>query len=71
MPLFDLNLLDRLEGLNARYTLLTKRLEELTDKAATYDREPDRTELQKYEALRQKVRAEALALAEELLKALR
>ena len=65
--LFDPDLLDRLEGLNERYALLTRRNEELHDEAAAYDRPPDPTQLASFETLRHKVKNEVEEIVREVL----
>ena len=65
--LFDPDLLDRLEGLNQRHALLTRRIEELHDEAATYDRPPDPTRLASFEALRRKIKNEVTQILKEVL----
>ncbi|CAN5843165.1 hypothetical protein BH24DEI2_BH24DEI2_25000 [soil metagenome] len=65
MPhLFDSELLDRLEGLNERYALLTRQIETLQDEAAVYDQPPDPGKRATFEALQQKVKAEVVGLLE-------
>jgi hypothetical protein len=54
--LFDAALLDRLEGLHARYGVLTRRLEQLQDQAAAFDKQPDPGEVANLEAARRQVR---------------
>ena len=65
--LFDPDTLDQLEGLNERYALLTRRAEALQDDAASFDRPPDLTQLNTFEALRRKVKQEAADLLKGLL----
>ncbi len=65
--LFDPALLDQLEGLNERYALLSRRLEQLQDQAASFDQRPDPGQVSILEAQRRKLKAEAIALLEELL----
>lgn len=65
--LFDPEVLDRLEGLNARYGLLTRRIEALQDEAASFDRPPDLGQLNHFESLRRKVKSEAAELLQTVL----
>ena len=65
--LFNPEVLDRLEGLNERYRLLTNRIEELLDEAAHYDLEPDSEKLRQLETVRRRVKDEAVAVVRELL----
>ena len=66
--LFNPEVLDRLEGLNERYRLLTNRIEELLDEAAHYDLEPDAEKLRQLETVRRRVKDEAVTVVRELLK---
>lgn len=68
--LFNPEVLDRLEGLNARYGLLTRQIEALQDEAATFDRPPDLGQLNHFEALRRKVKSEAAELLRAILEGL-
>lgn len=52
--LFSPELLDQLEGLNERYALLGRRIEELQDNAAVYDQPLDREQLARLQSLRAK-----------------
>ena len=65
--LFDPEVLDRLEGLNARYSLLTRRIETLQDEAASFDRPPDLGQLNQFETLRRKLKTEAAELLQAIL----
>ena len=68
--LIDPELFDRLEGLNERYALLTRRVETLQDEAAAYDQPPD-PELANFEALQSKVKVEVVGLLESVLRELK
>ena len=65
--LFAPEILDRLEGLNERYTALARRLELLFDEAATYDTQPDPGTLSELRAARKRVKAEVAVLLQEVL----
>ena len=65
--LIDPELFDRLEGLNSRFALLTRRVEVLRDAAANFDQPPN-PELANLEALQRKVKAEVVALLESMLR---
>ena len=65
--LFNPEVLDRLEGLNERYRLLTNRIEELLNEAAHYDLEPDSEKLRQLDAVRRRVKDEVVAVVRELL----
>ena len=65
--LFNPEVLDRLEGLNARYGLLTRRIEALQDEAASFDRPPDLGQLNQFETLRRKLKLEAVELLQGIL----
>ena len=68
--LIDPKLFDRLEGLNSRYALLTRRVEALRDAAAAFDQPPD-PELANFEALQRKIKAEVVRLLESVLRELK
>jgi len=68
--LFDPEVLDRLEGLNARYGLLTRRIEALQDEAASFDRPPDLGQLNGLESIRRKVKGEVAELLQAILSGL-
>ena len=67
--LIDPELFDRLEGLNSRYALLTRRVEALRDAAANFDQPAD-PELANLEALQRKVKAEAVGFLKGMLREL-
>lgn len=68
--LFDPALFDQLEGLNERYAVISRRLEQLQDQAASFDQYPEPGQTATLEALQQKVKAEAVAFLEAMLESL-
>ena len=70
MNLFDPEVLDRLEGLNERYSVLGERIAELEgriNEAAAYDLPPDTEALGALVDKQRRVRDEAVALLREVL----
>ena len=68
--LFDPDLLDRLEGLNERYALLTRRLEALHDEASSFDQPPNANQLANFEIAQRKIKNEVGEILKEVLDSL-